>query len=247
MPTNNITTSLSLLFFSFFLTSCMMGPDFKTPAPPAVKTYTHAPIPSKTTAIAAKGSVMQTQYFLNGKDIPSEWWKLFHSPQLNQFITQGLANSPNLIAAKAALAQAQETWKAQIGSSLLPALNGVVGGERQLEPGANIDFEDSPGLIYNLYNVAFAVSYTPDVFGGARRQIESLRAKVDYQRYELMAAYLTLTSNIVTTAITIASLEEQIKATHALVAEEQKQLEIIKKQFKLGGASGESVLTQERL
>ncbi len=188
----------------------------------------------------------RTQYFLVGRDIPGEWWTLFHSRQLNKLIIQGIQNSPNLIAAKAALSQANYIMTAKIGATLLPALNVGVGAERQLT-GSENTLSDTPGSIFNLFNATIAVSYTPDVFGGNRREIESLTAQVDFQRYELIAAYLTLTSNIVTTAITIASLEEQIKATLSLINEEEKQLAIIKAQFHLGGASKANVLSQESL
>ncbi|MFI4954325.1 MAG: efflux transporter outer membrane subunit, partial [Gammaproteobacteria bacterium] len=87
--------------------------------------------------------------------------------------------------------------------------------------------------------------YTVDVFGGKRRAIEAQLAQVDYQKYELLAAYLTLTGNIVTTAITEASLRAQIKATQDIVDIEAKELGIVRKQFKLGGVSDISVLAQE--
>ena len=67
---------------------------------------------------------------------------------------------------------------------------------------------------FNLFNTQVNVTYTLDVFGGVRREIESMCALVDYQRYELETTYLTLASNIVSTAITEASLREQIKATN---------------------------------
>jgi NodT family efflux transporter outer membrane factor (OMF) lipoprotein len=86
-----------------------------------------------------------------------------------------------------------------------------------------------------------------DVFGGARRQIEGSRAQVDYQQFQLIAAYLTLTSNIVTTAVTAASLREQIEATHELIRAQSSQLNILEKQFQLGGISRETVLTQQTL
>jgi NodT family efflux transporter outer membrane factor (OMF) lipoprotein len=101
--------------------------------------------------------------------------------------------------------------------------------------------------VFNLFNASVNVSYTLDVFGGLRRQIEALGAQVDNQQFELMAAYLSLTANIVTTAVTVASFQAQIQATHSLLSAQEKQLAIIKKQFFLGGLSRNEVLTQETL
>jgi len=221
-----------------------MGPNFHTPAAPTVNTYNAHKLPAKTVSSAGSGGKSQT--YVKGENIPAEWWVLFHSPVLNELIRTGLANSPNLAAAQAALRQAQETFVAQIGTSLFPAVNAELGGQRQKFPGATLG-DGIPSNIFNVYNATANVSYNLDVFGAARRQIESLQAQIDYQQFQLLAAYLTLTSNIVTTAITIASLEAQITATKQLIIQQGKQLGILKNQFKLGGISNISVLTQETL
>ena len=55
---------------------------------------------------------------------------------------------------------------------------------------------------------------------------------------------MTLTANIITTAITEASLRGQIAVTWSLIAEEERLLRILRQQFKLGGVAGSEVLTQ---
>jgi hypothetical protein len=45
------------------------------------------------------------------------------------------------------------------------------------------------------------VNYVPDLVGGQRRSVEALGAVVDLQRRLLAATYLSLTSNVVNTAI----------------------------------------------
>ncbi|HEV2614372.1 MAG TPA: efflux transporter outer membrane subunit [Gammaproteobacteria bacterium] len=208
--------NILLPLFSLLLSSCMVGPDYHSP----------------------DASVAKSQ------DIPAQWWVVFHSPEINNLVTAGLANSPTLVAANATLKEAQENLNAQIGSSLLPAINGQASGTRQRVTTSTTGQTTSP-TIFNLYNATVNVSYTLDVFGGSRRQIEALRAQVNYQRFEFEAARLTLTSNIVTTAITIASLEEQIQATQQLIQSQKNQLNIVQKQVQLGSASGADVLTQD--
>ncbi len=99
--------------------------------------------------------------------------------------------------------------------------------------------------VFNLFNASFNASYLLDFFGGMRRQIQGLQSQVEYQYFELRAAYLSLTSNIVTTAITIASLHRQICVTKQLIREQAQQLAIIKKQFDLGGVSQIEVVAQQ--
>ncbi len=235
---------LSLSLFSASLTGCMVGPDFHSPKSPQTTRYTETNLPKKTVSTPGLGQAGKSQYFVEGKDIPAEWWTLFHSSELNALIQQGLNNSPNLAAAEAALRVAQETLNAQIGNSLYPQVNLQVNGQRTRTSTATF-VGTSGSNLFNLYNVSVPVTYTLDMFGGLRRQIEGLRAQVSYQQYQLEAAYLALTSNIVTTAITAASLQSQIQATHELIRIQKDQLYIVKGQFNLGGASRANVLSQE--
>ncbi len=226
----------------------MVGPDYHAPAAPDTDSYTTKLLPKKTVAIHGIGSAGKAQYYDFGEDIPAEWWSLYHSPELNQLIRLGLKNSPNLAAALAALRQAQETYSAQFASSLIPAVSVQPNGLRQRFSDATFGVPgglSSAPNIFNLYNVTVNVSYTLDAFGGLRRQLEALRDQVDYTGLQLEAAYLTLTANIVTTAIMGASFQAQIQATQELIRSQQEQLNIVKKQYNLGASSGADVFAQE--
>jgi NodT family efflux transporter outer membrane factor (OMF) lipoprotein len=202
-------------------------------------------LPAKTVSIHSVGASGNTQYFAASQDLQAQWWALYHCPALDELIRRGLANSPNLAAAQATLRQAKQNLYAQIGSSLLPSVNAQFTGERERFSASTFGAQQSSANIFNLFNASVNVSYTFDIFGGARREIEALQAQVDYQRFEWEAAYLTLTSNIVTTAVTAASIQAQIDATRSLVRSQEAQLTIVKKQFNLGGVSGSDVLSQE--
>lgn len=228
------------------LTACMMGPNFHTPKAPAVTRYTASPLPQKTVSTPGAGESGKSQHFVTAKEIPAEWWTLFHSPAINDLIERGLANSPNLTAAQATLRQAQEILRAQVGNLLFPAFDASLSGQRQRFSGASVG-NDVPSNLFNTFNASVSVSYTLDVFGASRRELESLQAQVDYQQFQLIATYLTLTSNIVTTAIATASFENQISATKDLIREQEHQLTILRKQFQLGGISNTEVLTQQTL
>ncbi len=228
----------------FLLQGCKVGPNFRSPPAPGVQRYTETPLPAKTAHTPGPGG--EAQVFLENSDIPLLWWELYHSPEINTLIKAGLIHNPSLASASAALRQARENWKAQIGNSLLPAVNASGSVIRQKYAGVQIGIPGDSET-FSLYNVAFNASYTLDVFGGARREIESLRAQVDYQQFEVIAAHLTLTSNIVTTAITMASYRAQIKATRKLIQAEQNILNILLQQYHLGGISNENVLTQRTL
>jgi NodT family efflux transporter outer membrane factor (OMF) lipoprotein len=223
------------------LGGCMVGPDFHTPEAPKTQAYTASPMPDQTVSAPVTGGAAQS--FTPGQDLPGEWWTLYRSPPLDLLIRQAIAENPTLAAASATLRGAQENYNAQVGGLLYPAVTGNLGATREKASNAQIGLPGSS--IFSLYNASVNVGYTLDVFGGSRRQIEASQAQVDYQSWQLQAAYLTLTSNIVTAVVKEASLRGQITATKEIIDAFQQQLDLVQKQFQLGGASKVDVLGQQ--
>jgi NodT family efflux transporter outer membrane factor (OMF) lipoprotein len=239
-----VLTITTAFVFTAAISGCAVGPDFHPVAAPAVRGYTPEPLPSRTASADVIGGAPQT--LRPGGDIPGQWWTLFHSSQLNRLIEQALKANPSLQAAQAALRVAQENVGAQEGY-LYPSIVGGVSGlrERRLRY-----VRGDPGGIgspYTLMNVGVNVSYTLDVFGGIRRQVEADQAQADYQRYLLEATYLALTANVVTAAVQEASLRGQIAATLELIKDERDQLVIVRNEFELGGASEADIFAQNTL
>jgi NodT family efflux transporter outer membrane factor (OMF) lipoprotein len=225
------------------LASCAVGPNFKKPAAPHTAAYVPATQQAPTTAAAVPGG--QAQRFVDGMDIPGQWWTLFQSAPLNALIEHALANSPTLQAAQAALRQANETVAAERGA-YFPSISGNVQSQRQKASGAAFGIPGFPSsYFYNLQSASVNVSYTLDAFGGTRRQVEALQAQADYQQFALEASYLALTANIVTAAVSEASLRAQIAATDDIARSQQRQLNITQSRFNAGATSRVDVLQQQ--
>ena len=221
--------------------SCAVGPDFLVPAPPDVERYSASPLPNQTVVSATTGGASQS--FAVGRDLPGEWWALYRSRHLNALIQRAIAANANLQAAQATLRQAQENAAAQVGT-LLPAIDANSSATRQSISPAQFGGKGSP-LTFNLFNATANVSYALDVFGGKRRAVEASEAQAENQKFQVEATFLTLTANVVTTAIQEASLRGQIKATRDIIKDESEQLDVLRKQFELGGVSRADVLAQE--
>jgi NodT family efflux transporter outer membrane factor (OMF) lipoprotein len=230
-----------VLLTSIIVSACAVGPDFQTPPPPPVAGYTPEAHPAATTSADVAGGASQT--FQMGRDIPGEWWTVFHSRDLDALIAEALRNNPNLQAAQAALWQAKENLYAQAGT-LLPNVDANSSATRQQFSPAAFGGSGAP-LIFNLFQASVNISYAPDVFGGKRRQIESTEAQAEYQRFQLEATFLTLTSNVVTAVIQAASLRDQIMATQDIIKAQEDQLQVVRNQFEVGAANRSDVLTQE--
>jgi len=181
---------------------------------------------------------------MESRDIPGDWWTLFQSPAITALVTAALQNNPTIDAANATLREAQEQALAQEGN-LFPSVTGTLSGAREKQPQTYEYDVNTPPLLYSEYGVNLGLSYTFDFWGGLRRQVEQARAQVDYQRFQLEAAYLTLSAGVVASAVQAASLQQQIDAQIQLVGLQKKQLDVVRKQFEIGAATGIDVAQQQ--
>jgi len=224
------------------VTGCAVGPDFRPPESPSVKSYVSEPLPTET--VSTPGIAGSSQRFLDGKDIAAEWWTLFHSEPLDALIRHALKDSPTIASAQARLREAEENLRARGGTVYYPSFDGDFSVVRRKSTGASFGQPSSSPSTFTLFNATVNVSYTLDIFGGNRRELEALRAQVDYQRFLLEGAYLTLTANIATTAVKEASLRGQVRSAQNVVALMEKYLEIVNDQFLVGAVSRSDVLAQ---
>jgi NodT family efflux transporter outer membrane factor (OMF) lipoprotein len=224
------------------VTGCAVGPDFKRPAAPDVTDYTSQPLPAALSAPGVAGG--EAQHFKSGLDIAADWWTLFHSAPLDELIQRALADNHDLKAAQAALSVARENLLAQRGV-YYPNVAASFSASRSQQSGQLAPTPFSNVLLFNLFTPEVTVSYVPDVFGLNRRTVESAQAQAQATRYQMLATYTALTSNVVVTAIQEASLETQIEATRALIDDNSNMVQILRYQFSKGYASGLDVAAQE--
>jgi len=228
---------------------CAVGPDFAPPAPPDVAGYIAGRMPTRTVASDVAGGA--SQRFVTDRDIPGDWWRLFGSRPLRTLIERALKNNPDLAAAQAALRVAQANLAAGKGA-YFPSIDGNFSASREKPAISGPAVPDENGNLvlpesatFNLFTGQVLVSYTPDVFGGIRRNVESLEAQSDNQRFLLEATYLTLTSNIVVAAVQEASLRGQIDATQSLIKIATNVLRLLRTQFDAGQIAESDVATQQ--
>ncbi|AXF25541.1 RND transporter [Burkholderia pyrrocinia] len=222
------------------LAGCAVGPDFVRPAPPQVNGYSREPLPEQTVASDVHGG--EAQRFVQGRDISGEWWTLFRSPALNAIIERVLAANPSLQAAQAALRVANEERYAGEGS-LFPTVSAGTSITRERISAASLGTGNRIP-VFTLKTASVNVTYLLDIWGGTRRRIESLTAQAEFQRFELEASYLTLTSNVVMTAMQDASLRAQIAATQEIIDIETQELAGLKREFAIGATANTAVLAQ---
>jgi NodT family efflux transporter outer membrane factor (OMF) lipoprotein len=241
LPNGLLPGVLGVVILTTTISGCAVGPQFKTPPTLESTGYTSELLPDATEATNAVGGA--SQRFKFGHDLSGQWWELFESSRLNALIEEAIASYPDVTAQQAALKVARDNVRAERGI-FLPQIQGAANYEREQVSGASIG-PGYPGFITNIFQATVNVSYTFDIFGSQRRTLEGLIAQAEAQHFVLEASYLTLTSNVASTAIQLASVTDQIAATKDIIASETKQLQLINRRFEVGSQSQADVLQQE--
>lgn len=259
--TRNLFNRVAVAFM-VLLSGCAMGPDFKKPAAPTSSGY--SPQSENGHASPEPGQAAGLQKYNVTAAIPFDWWTLFHSPQINSLIERAFKANPSIQSAQAALREMQQNVIAQqgffyptVGIGYTPYREKLAGnnGGNALGlqgNGRNIQTVSNPAgpifvgpAYYNYHLASLKVGYVPDVFGSNRRQVESLQAQLSAQRFQLEATYITLASNVVAAALQEASLRSQIEIMQKIVRLSNENLEIMRKQLKLGYIAEADVANQE--
>lgn len=222
-----VQSSRCLLLATALIAGCAVGPDFVRPKTPGEQGY--LPSSEEPGRLEAKGQVQQLE---TRTILTADWWRLFGSPQLDVMVQMALANNPGVQGAQAALRQSQDNLKAGHGV-FFPQVGLGVGATRERETPARLGLS-GPGGIFNLFTLGATISYALDVFGGERRTVEGLGASVDVQRYLLLGTDLTLTGNVVNTAIAREAYTEQMAVTRDMIDLQQEQLDITRTRANAG-------------
>ncbi len=184
----------------------------------------------------------EAQEQVSAREISTEWWVLFKSPELSELIRRAFKANPDTKTALMTLRRAQEHSVIRRGffypniESSKFHLRNTPGGRKTCTP-------ERPGKRQDNYNLCIAqltVGYAPDVL-----DINRGKTIQDQARMLQQAAYITLASNVVAAAIQESSLRTQIGAQLNIIGLNRLELEIVHNQFKLGYVSEDDVTQRE--
>lgn len=212
------------------LAGCAVGPDHVAPDAPAPTRLTRdaLELPTRPGAVAP------------------QWWRGFGSAEIDALVDEALARSPTVDAARATLRAAQENVVAQRGL-FYPQVQAGLNATRQNVGQSQSSPLSSGDTVFNYRTAQVSVAYAPDLFGGNRRQVESLRAAADQQAWQLEGARLTLAGNVVGAVLQAVTLDEQLALAQQAADAMQEQLRAMRGLQRSGYASGIDVATQENL
>jgi NodT family efflux transporter outer membrane factor (OMF) lipoprotein len=223
---------IASLLAATVLAGCTVGPDFVRPAAPGTTAY----LPP------SEGGASSVQL---GPGPAQRWWTAFGSPELDALVERAMANNHSLAASNATLAAARSELRAVAGRRL-PQIDANARVDQQQVNLAGFGFSGDSGLgaggnpEFNLYSVGGGISYDLDLFGGLRRQVEQSAARVESQARQTEAAHLSIAGQVVNQVLTVAAIRAQIATANALLADDQRNVDLTQKRR----AGGEGTLVE---
>ncbi len=222
------------LVVSTSLAGCAVGPDYVRPELNTAITTGSDSVPQATESADTEGG--EVQHLASETDVRANWWSLFHSDVIDALVNRAIERNADLCAARAALRQAEQDLYAHEGD-FLPSFDAKGSIDRQKSIASTKPVE--------IQSAGVAATYTLDLFGGTRRQVEAAQARVANQQFQLESTYLNLVSSILTTAFQLSSVHDQIEATRQIIRDEERELSILNEQFQMGAVAKGDVLTQQ--
>lgn len=208
-----IPTKLTALSVLVLLTACSVGPDYETPAASTSQHYDR-----QAERRLAQGADPRIDL---GRKVSGDWWSAFRSPKLDHVVRRAIDGNLDLVAADATIRQAASSVAAAQGA-LYPQVDfGAVAGRQRVHNAR----EPS---VSNFYAIGPRVGFDLDVFGGNQRLVEQQQAFADLQKHRYEAAYLTLTGNVASQALLLASANAQIQAVEKLLVNDTRNLELVR-------------------
>lgn len=218
--------------------SCMVGPDFKSPAPPIAASYLQAANPSVIT---------KNQEY-------RDWWKVFHDPVLDRLIAIAYGQNLTLVAAGTRVLQARAELGVAIGE-FYPQVQQGEGSVTYNRP-SQADLSSIPsGLDRNFWRdtLGVTVDWELDFWGKFRRAIQSADAAYLASIASYDDALVTLLGDVATTYIGVRTLQTQIAIAQDNIVKQKQALGIAEAKYH-GGTStmlevyqAENVLGQTEL
>ncbi len=199
---------LSLLALAAFLSSCQLGPNF-TGAPdqglPA--TWVNALPPS------------------SGDEDLTAWWQSFGDVQLSALINRGFQSSPDMVSAALAIAKAEASLRST-RSGLFPTGSVSFGGTNAG------DFTTSTS--HGSWSGALSASWTPDIWGGTRREVEAAYASLGSTKAAANATRAALASSIATTYFEWISAKESLRIAREQLEYQERTYRIVQQKAAVG-------------
>ncbi|MBQ2379352.1 MAG: efflux transporter outer membrane subunit [Akkermansia sp.] len=201
--------SVSVLIAAGLLSSCqLMGPNFGgAPDQELPISWQNAMPPSSSAADLSK------------------WWESFGDAQLTDLINRGFLSSPDMINSALAIARAESSLRS-MRSGLFPTVSASLGGTNS--------GSFSTSNTHGSWSGGLSASWTPDIWGGTRREIEAAFASLGSTQAAANATRTALASSIATAYFEWISAKESLRIAKEQLEYQERTYNIVQRKAAVG-------------
>jgi outer membrane protein, multidrug efflux system len=203
---SGLTRGLALIFGSFWLVSCAVGPTYVKPEVPTSEKFEALSSPT----YSDEGTVAQ-------------FWTQFNDPLLDKLIAEALQANHDL---RIALARFTEARAARGESKFDLAPTVTAGGgytEQRPDP---VSRAALPGGEVRLYDASFDAFWELDFFGGIRRNVEARRADAQSAEASLRNAQVVVLAEVARTYFELRGQQSQLDVARRNVENQRTTLNL---------------------
>lgn len=202
---------------------CLVGPTYRTPAPPS-----GAAAPFVSLSPAVQGAAAPRD----------DWWRLYDDPRLDGYVREAFAANDDLAVAEANLSAARALLE-QARAGQYPATELLAGATRGRDPTTNEILEltgRKPQTLW-LFDSIFDMSYELDLFGRVRREVEAAHADADAVAAARDGVKITVAAETARAYAQVCALGEQLAVARRNLDVVGREAEIATNRRKAGAGS----------
>ena len=209
---------------------CKVGPNYERPVTTMPAAYREP----------TDGSTMGPTSFPAAGPAEIRWWREFGDPKLTELVERSVTANYGVAVGEARLRQARAARR--VAQSLLyPQVNVGASALRFRGSDAGIglsglDFEDG------LFQVGFDAAWAVDVFGGARRGVESARAHEQAAEADRRGVVLMVAAETAPAYLELRGTQRQLQIDQTILDEQRQTLTVTEDRRRNGLASDLEVL-----
>jgi len=224
-----------LILSAPLLGSCVVGPNYRPPAPLA----------DRDLKLREADLVGVTP-----TPLPPKWWRLFDDPDLDRLVEKALMRNTDLRQAAANLQRARGALS-QAASGRLPTGEATAQYTRQRTGGQSFTAQfpgGAQGAVpeFNFYRLGYDASYELDLFGGVARSIQAARADFQAAQAQVDAARVAVAAETARAYVSACSFAAQAAVARETLALQDQTLNLTNRLY-AGGRGTERDVAQAQV
>ena len=160
------------------------------------------------------------------------WWQVFGDPVLSDLEAQVAQHNQSLAAQLAAYEQAQAAI-AQAQAAYSPTLSAGASATRS-KSASSSNSVALPGRIFNSVSASATASWTPDLWGKVRLQVQAGEATAAASAATLQFTLLSLQGTLAQSYLQLRTVDAQVRLAHDTVAAYARALQLTENRYKAG-------------